>query len=91
MTKNLVNIPHPCHEDTDLMPRNGHKMYCSQCDKNVHNISDLSSEDAQALLEKNLGEEICISFRLAETAKCLSRKTSLPRFVFGIGRHRTEI
>ncbi len=57
-----INISDPCPEDIDLMDGESSERHCDKCDKSVHNLSSLSRDEAEALLDANQGRDICINY-----------------------------
>ena len=56
-----IEIAKPCHESWDNMAGDGAVRFCSQCSRNVYNLSDMTAEQAQALVTKTEGQ-LCVRF-----------------------------
>jgi len=55
----VIQIPSPCKMDWGLMTGDEQTRHCDHCAKNVYNISEMSEQDALALINKTEGE-ICV-------------------------------
>jgi len=53
-----IVIETPCHESWENMSGDARKRHCASCNKSVHNLSEMSSEDALKLL--GAGKPICV-------------------------------
>ena len=47
-----IRIASPCHADWDEMTGDDHVRFCGHCEKNVYNLSALTSEQAFSLIRK---------------------------------------
>jgi hypothetical protein len=58
-----IKIAAPCSADWDQMFSFGDKQvrFCSQCNLNVYNLSDMSRQEAEALINKTEGR-LCVRF-----------------------------
>ena len=56
-----VKIASPCDARWDDMTGDAHRRHCSECDKNVYDLSSLTRNEAEALLQKHEGE-LCVRF-----------------------------
>jgi len=58
-----IKIAAPCSADWDQMFSFGDKRvrFCSQCNLNVYNLSDMSRQEAEALINKTEGR-LCVRF-----------------------------
>lgn len=59
MNGDTFEIKKPCHESFDAMSGDGRARHCARCNKMVHNLSAMRTEEARELL-KNRGK-ICIT------------------------------
>jgi len=57
-----VRVASPCKADWNEMLGDDRVRFCLGCEKNVYNLSSLAREDAEALLQARLGNDICIRF-----------------------------
>lgn len=60
-----IKITEPCHESWDAMTGDEQRRFCDSCSKHVHDLSKLSREEAEALV--NCGESVCV--RMQRTPK----------------------
>jgi hypothetical protein len=64
---NSQNLPitGPCPIDLDAIgfDRGAKEAHCAHCDKSVHNLSNMSREEARAFLKANAGRTLCVSYR----------------------------
>ena len=58
---NNIKIASPCQADWDTMFGNDRKRFCGECKLNVYNLSGMTQEDAQDLLENSEGR-LCVRF-----------------------------
>jgi len=54
-----VRVASPCKERWDEMSGDEHVRFCGRCEKNVYDLSSLSSEQAESLLRER-GESMCV-------------------------------
>lgn len=59
-----VKIASPCHVEWEDMTGDDRKRFCGSCQLDVHNISDMSRQEAEAMLEEaaGCGKRTCIQF-----------------------------
>jgi ankyrin repeat protein len=57
----LVNIASPCHADWDSMIGNDRVRFCSHCNLNVHNFSEMTPKEAMRLIIKLRGR-LCVRY-----------------------------
>jgi len=57
-----IHIPTPCQASWDGMEGDAQKRFCTGCQKHVHNLSEMTGEQAQALLLVRAGEHVCVRF-----------------------------
>ncbi len=53
-----IKIAEPCHKSWDAMTGDAQKRFCDSCSKHVYDLSTMTREDAEALV--NRGESVCI-------------------------------
>ena len=58
---NSVEVAKPCPANWDAMNGDASKRFCGQCQHHVHNISEMTTEEAAALLENRTGR-LCIRY-----------------------------
>lgn len=70
---NQVHVEKPCHADWDAMtPVQGEQIkHCAGCKKNVYNLSAMTEQDANTLLEQN--PNLCVRYAQDETGKILTQ------------------
>ncbi len=56
-----VRIAAPCAKDWNEMQGDEHVRFCGACEKNVYNLSSLSREQAEALLQEKEGK-LCVTY-----------------------------
>ena len=56
-----IQIAAPCHADWAGMTGDERVRHCGSCDKNVYNLSEMTREDAQALLVQHEGK-LCVRY-----------------------------
>lgn len=57
-----IAVASPCNASWDDMVGDDRVRFCLQCDKNVFNLSAMSREDAEGLLEARAGGEMCVRY-----------------------------
>ena len=57
-----ARVASPCSASWDNMVGDEQVRHCSACDKNVYNLSAMTSADAESLLRANVSGELCIRF-----------------------------
>jgi hypothetical protein len=57
----VIDIPMPCQVPWDSMTGDERIRFCGQCKKNVYNISEMGTSEAESFLQQNLGS-ICLGF-----------------------------
>ncbi len=61
-----VRIASPCHADWDSMAGNHRQRFCSQCQRHVYNISEMTRREANRLLAKEEGGICARLYRRAD-------------------------
>jgi hypothetical protein len=56
-----IRIASPCHASWDGMKGDDRVRHCGSCQKNVYDLSNMSRDDAEALLQKTEGR-VCVRF-----------------------------
>lgn len=84
MSKQLldrVSIGTPCQTDWAAMSGDERVRYCGQCEKHVYNLSQMTRQQAEALLVKTNGN-LCVRFERCPDGSILTieQSLSLPRF-----------
>lgn len=59
-----VTLPNPCSEPWEGMTPAGCNRHCASCDKIIHDLSALTIDEAEALLEGS--EEVCVRARVGK-------------------------
>jgi len=62
MKRDELPIPTPCHADWDEMTGESVQRHCAQCDKSVHNLSEMTEPAARTLLATRT-EKLCIRYQ----------------------------
>jgi hypothetical protein len=57
-----IQVASPCNASWDDMVGDERVRFCLQCDKNVFNLSAMSREDAERLLEERASGELCVRY-----------------------------
>ncbi|MDA0839112.1 MAG: hypothetical protein O2857_15150 [Planctomycetota bacterium] len=57
----VIQVASPCPALWDEMEGDGLARHCAQCNKNVYNISGMSREDAESLIQEKEGR-LCMRF-----------------------------
>jgi len=62
MKSSTLPIASPCHESWDAMSGAAAQRFCGVCQKDVHNLSAMRHDEAQALLREKAGEHLCVRY-----------------------------
>lgn len=64
MKSQNLPITGPCPIDLDAIgfDRASKQAHCTHCDKSVHNLSNMSRDEAAAFLKQNAGKKLCVSY-----------------------------
>lgn len=69
-----LRIASPCHEKWDDMIGDERTRFCARCQKNVHNISEMTRDETETFLEANAGAACVRMYQRADgtilTADC---------------------
>lgn len=57
----VIDIPSPCTEDWKRMRGDERSRFCGTCENDVHNLSAMTREEAEALLSQRDGR-LCVRF-----------------------------
>jgi hypothetical protein len=66
-----IVVAEPCHASWNQMRGNGAGRFCSHCQKTVHDLSAMPSDEAERLLCRSVGE-LCIRFTKAADGQVLT-------------------
>ena len=67
-----LKIASPCHADWDEMPGDAQVRFCGGCRKNVYNLSEMTQDEAQALVNRLEGR-LCVRFYTRADGTLLTR------------------
>ena len=81
---NQISIPQPCPASWDEMSGSEQQRHCSQCEKSVFHLSEMTRDEAERTLLENSGS-LCVRIRVnASDGRVLTREDvrtrSLPRW-----------
>lgn len=62
MRSSTLPIASPCHESWDAMSGAEAQRFCGVCQKDVHDLSAMGHDEAQALLREKAGEHLCVRY-----------------------------
>jgi hypothetical protein len=60
MNRDDLKIPEPCDADWDAMTGDDRKRFCLSCTKHVHNLSEMSKQDATHLIDTS--KNLCVQY-----------------------------
>lgn len=72
-----VHIPTPCHESWEAMTGDAQQRLCAGCRKHVHNLSEMSRDEAQAVIDRADGR-VCVRFFPGADGRPLTREDLAP-------------
>jgi hypothetical protein len=81
-----VDFPKPCDEPWDAMTPRGCNRHCASCDKIIHDLSALTLEEAERLLDGE--DEVCVRAQIASDGTIALRsggKTTARRMIAAAG------
>lgn len=64
MTVLHLPIAKPCHEDWDAMDPEASGKFCNSCSKSVHDLTDLTEDEAKAVLAQHVGRRLCVRYNV---------------------------
>ena len=60
----VIQIPDPCHADWDAMTGDDRARFCAHCQRHVHDLSAMRSDEVLDLICRNAGR-LCVRFEQA--------------------------
>jgi hypothetical protein len=72
-----VSLPNPCGEQWEAMAPQGCNRLCSSCDTIIHDLTSMTVDEAEALLDNN--EEICVRARIAPDGNVRTADSAFPK------------
>src|SRR5262245_30484777 len=81
-----VTLPEPCNERWETMSRQGCNRICDRCSTTIHDLSQLTVGEVQALLASS--ERICVRAQLDRTGLVQTKpepRTSARRVIATVG------
>ena len=78
-----VQIANPCPENWDAMSGDAQKRFCEKCTKHVHNLAEMSAEEAEQTLTTD--QKICCRITIHERLGVLTRDGWIPRMLLAGG------
>ncbi len=85
-----VRVASPCTQDWTSMPGDERVRHCGRCDQNVYNLSEMTREEAEALLVAKEGRLCLKYFRRKQDGTIITKDCPVGaqrrrRWMFGIG------
>ncbi len=85
-----IRVAAPCAEDWNGMQGDAQVRHCARCDQNVYNLSEMTREEAEALLVEREGKLCVRYFRRKQDGTILTRNCPVGaqrrrRWMFGVG------
>lgn len=68
-----IRIASPCSADWNKMSGDERKRYCGQCRLHVYNISDMNLQEAEALIQGDSGNRLCVQLYRRPDGTVLTR------------------
>lgn len=81
MAKNLIDrisVESPCSESWDEMTGNANVRFCSHCSKDVHNLSEITRKQAEALIKRSNGK-LCVRYRADQNGRVINQPPMLTK------------
>ena len=73
-----ITVAAPCHESWDAMSGDETRRHCEVCQKDVYNLSAMTTQEAQALLAAK-GEKLCVRFNKRADGTPVTRQFPRPQ------------
>lgn len=78
MNQHELPIKNPCTQDWNTMEGGDRQRLCRVCDKPVHNLSAMTRQQAQAVLQKRSpGQRLCVRYRAGQDGEILFERPAL--------------
>lgn len=74
MDRHKLVISNPCPKDFESMHGNGPRRFCDHCQKHVHNLSDMTRDEAVELLRENASSHLCVVYRFDASDRVVFRE-----------------
>lgn len=78
MKRSQLVIPEPCSADWEAMHGDDRKRFCDMCTKHVHNVSELTEEQAHELLGSS--DDLCIQYAFDRSGEVMFADTTAPHW-----------
>ncbi len=69
-----IRVAKPCHANWDAMSGDERQRFCGECQKHVHDLTEMTPEEAQQLFENSAGTP-CVRFVPDETGAPIFKNT----------------
>jgi hypothetical protein len=73
----VIEIKNPCPVDFHAMPVEGRARYCAHCDRHVHDLSAMRSDEVADLICQNAGQ-LCVRFEQAADGQIVTLDYARP-------------
>lgn len=85
-----IRVASPCAESWEAMSGDARVRHCQRCNQNVYNLSEMTRDEAQALLVEKEGKLCARYFRRKQDGTILTRDCPVGaqrrrRWIFGLG------
>ena len=80
MTDTHIEFPEPCHEDWDAMHPLGRARHCDNCDKPVHDLTQYTPEEADAVIQ-GAGGPACLRAQIAADGRVLTKPSRMGKLL----------
>lgn len=68
----------PCTEDLSERPEKWRQWFCTHCDKQTHNLSDMTEAQAYRFLADHAGQHVCVSYAADANGDIIFREPEPP-------------
>ena len=79
----IVSFPKPCEEPWESMAPRGCNRHCASCDKIIHDLSALTFDEADRLLEHE--EEVCVRAQIGSDGAVALKRGGTRRLIAAAG------
>src|SRR3954464_8218100 len=71
LTLDVLAVKNPCAAEWEAMFGDGKTRYCEHCQKNVHNLSAMSADEAERLICESAGI-LCVQYRYDDAGQIIT-------------------
>ncbi|MBS1153269.1 MAG: hypothetical protein H6Q89_4967, partial [Myxococcaceae bacterium] len=81
----VIRVAKPCHRDWEKMSGDARSRFCADCQLNVFNLSEMTTEEARELIREKEGQ-LCVRFYQRADGTVLTRDCPV-----GVAKQRRKV